>query len=53
MSKVITLNDDEYSLLIISLGKEKTRLERDGFRTLAHRVSDLQAHIKNNAKEKE
>lgn len=53
MSKVITLTDEQYSLLVISIGKEKTRLEREGFRATAHLVSDLHAHLKNNAQRKE
>ena len=47
----ITLNADELSLLIRAIGKEKQRSNDGGFFATAHLLSDLLAHVKNNAKE--
>lgn len=47
----ITITDEQLSLLIRVLGKEKQRCNDGGFFATAHHVSNLQAHIKNNAKE--
>jgi hypothetical protein len=47
----ITLNADELSLLIRAIGKEKQRCNDGGFFATAHLLSDLLAHVKNNAKE--
>jgi hypothetical protein len=44
----LQLTDEQYSLLLISVGKEKARLEQGEFRASAHLVSDLLAHLKNN-----
>lgn len=44
----LNLTDEQYSLLLISVGKEKARLEQGGFRATAHLVSDLLSHLKNN-----
>jgi len=43
----IKLNDEQYSLLLIAVGKEKARLNQGGFYASAHAVSDLLAHLKN------
>ena len=48
----IELTDEQYSLLLISIGKEKSRLEQSGFRASAHLVSELLAHLKNNVERK-
>jgi len=47
----ITLNADQLSLLIRAIGKEKQRSHDGGFFATAHLLSDLLAHVKNNAKE--
>jgi hypothetical protein len=47
----ITLNADQLSLLIRAIGKEKQRSNDGGFFATAHLLSDLLAHVKNNAKE--
>jgi len=48
----IELTDEQYSLLLISVGKEKARLNQGGFLASAHAVSELLAHLKNNVERK-
>ena len=44
----IEITNEQYSLLLISVGKEKARLNQGGFFASAHLVSDLLATLKNN-----
>ena len=44
----IQLKDEQYSLLLISVGKEKARLNQGGYFASAHLVSDLLEQLKNN-----
>lgn len=52
MEYTITLTSEQLSLVMKSLGREKSRLNQGGFYHSAHYVSDLLAHFTNNAKEK-
>jgi hypothetical protein len=45
----IELTTEQVALLLQALGREKSWLNAGGFYGSAHKVSDLQAHIKNNA----
>lgn len=47
----IELTQDQYALLLRAVGNEKTKLNNGGFYASAHLLSDLLAHLKNNAKE--
>jgi hypothetical protein len=47
----ITLTDEQLALILKTVGREKTRLNAGGFFHSAHYVSDLLAHLTNNAKE--
>jgi hypothetical protein len=47
----LQLTDEQYSLLLISVGKEKARLNQGGFHASAHLVSELLAHLKNNVEQ--
>lgn len=49
MKITIEITDEQYALLIRAVGKEKSRLNQGGFFATAHLVSDLLAHLKNNA----
>jgi hypothetical protein len=44
----IELTDEQYALLIRSVGNEKMKLQNGGFFSSAHLVSNLLAHLKNN-----